>query len=141
MWRSHTTCLEVPLRQPLTACLHAQQLPGSLLGAAPGALQDGAAAEAPIALHLQLQASPDSPVTVRDIQLAPQLGLWAHPGYPLPQEWLLPLRLEPGGTAGVTFVLQRGRGERNGLLRACGCGPRCFSRGRARLKGSVGAVV
>jgi hypothetical protein len=117
MWRSHTACLEVPLRQPITGSLRAQQLPGPLPGPGAGAAGaappegGGAPVEAPIALHLQLQASPDSPVTVRDIQLAPQLGLTAHPAYPAPTEWLLPLRLEAGGAAGVTFMLQRGRGE------------------------------
>jgi len=110
MWRSHNACLEIPLRQPITAVLRAQQLPSTNGGAAAG--------DAPIALHLLLQADAACSVVVTDAQLALQSGLQQHPAFPLQPQWLMPLELPAGGSAGVTFVLQRARGElwRGGLV-------------------------
>jgi hypothetical protein len=117
MWRSHNSSLEIPLRQPITAFLQAHQLPPA---AAPGhhnapatpggGASASASGDASVALHLLLQADPACAVVVRNIQLAPQPGVQIHPAFPLPPPWLLPLSIEAGGSAGVTFVLQRARG-------------------------------
>jgi hypothetical protein len=94
MWRAHSQLLLLPLTQPFSLTSRAVALP-----------------QGQIALELLLTTAPSCSVLVKDVSLVPQLGLQLVEGPHGAAHFPLPLLLQPGASAALTFVLTRAMGE------------------------------
>jgi hypothetical protein len=94
MWRAHSQLLLLPLTQPFNLTSRAVALP-----------------QGQIALELLLTTAPSCSVLVKDVTLVPQLGLQMVEGPHGAAHLPLPLLLQPGASAALTFVLTRAVGK------------------------------
>jgi hypothetical protein len=108
VWRSHSCCLQLPLQQPANVAAAALQLPG------------GAVA---LSITLSLEPNACSSLLLLEAALRPQYGLMLSgsggssasgglglgSGGPCLGE-VLPMRVLPGGSAGLCFMLMQDQG-------------------------------
>jgi hypothetical protein len=108
VWRSHSCCLQLPLQQPANVAAAALQLPGGRVA---------------LSITLSLEPNASSSLLLLEAALRPQYGLMLSgsssssrsgglglgPGGPCLGE-VLPIRVLPGGSAGLCFMLMQDQG-------------------------------
>jgi hypothetical protein len=104
VWRSHSCCLQLPLQQPANVAAAALQLPGGRVA---------------ISITLSLEPNSSSSLLLLEAALRPQYGLMLSSsssgglglgsGGPCLGE-VLPMRVLPGGSAGLCFMLMQDQG-------------------------------